>query len=542
MQTALRAKSKSKAAPRSSSQFKVGPSFQNLELENKIYTSSGKQISPVVCARIDRGFEVIGNEWVGYKRNYFTLVASFNLQDHSFEKFLKDSYTVTSKSEAGKQPVKYFTLKVVSRCLEDNLPIALVQHTAKRESGPQGPPPVYPAIPGAIPSHDTIRSASNIRNKEKIASLNNMLFYTLANHKDSNSRALSSYPPLAQIARVARYERLQFSSSINFRKPLLTTKHFVLTVQLHAVTDDNREIIVGSCETVPLVIRGRSPATYKCDDPATKTLSPVISGPSRQIPESQEHQPLMHQMGESQAGKPQNYRNFSAGPKVKRLKLRLDASRENSIDSNATVEQNSELSGKKVQFESAFSLALTNPFEMAEPSMFEPAFKTFSVPTASLDYQQEAVREQAPLKRRLEESEELEGDAYYSYVNIAPEESGLLSFDLMDVENFDLESLKLHAQTHKKRKEQLKQSLVPIARNDRSHSSEAANSELDAPEGLYSQASLMCEGDINQVYLLNLYEHGLKDLEDLFHVSYGEGEEIVEINSSQFVDYNGGEE
>lgn len=256
---------KKKLAPRSSLQFKVGPQFTPTVVTSKIVNSSGLEITPLLTPRIDRGFDRIDGEWVGYKRNYFTLVGTFQFPGVPFDEFARDQYYVIDPSTDSRVKIRYFGLRLVSRSAEDGCTVNLVQHTAKRDRGPQFTPQIQPAVPSELPNHDIIREAANIRNSSKIAKLNSIFVYQRDPDDKDNSRAnaenLQRYPH-DRIAKVARYERIQFSSSINYKKPPSNNKRFKLCMELVGFSSKNDFVTLAYSETPPLIVRGRSPSNY----------------------------------------------------------------------------------------------------------------------------------------------------------------------------------------------------------------------------------------------------------------------------------------
>lgn len=278
---------RTKIAPRSSLQFKLGPPYGQQTNHADVFSMSNQQkVCPMLIARIDRGFDNIKNSWIGYKRNYFTSVASFQMNsNHSrpLDGFLDDSFFININQE--KQEIQYFATRLIASCCEDMKEMELVQHTAKRDKGPQIKPPIHPIVPGELPSHEVIRDASNIKNDSKKKKYDSDFFL----HKnkidtsffDSNS-IIFKYP-FNDVMKVSRYERVQFSSSINQKRPLNMVKHYRLTTVLGAVINGNMTAylttnhikgaitLVGSNQTfIPLVskstpsliIRGRSPSNY----------------------------------------------------------------------------------------------------------------------------------------------------------------------------------------------------------------------------------------------------------------------------------------
>lgn len=255
-----------KLAPRSSLQFKVGPQFTPTSSVKNIFNSKGVLMEPLLTPRIDRGFEIINNEWVGYKRNYFTLVSTFCFQGVGFEEFAGDRYYYDDPVVKAPQTIQYFGIRLVAKCVDDDKDVSLIQHTAKRDLGPQFVPPVHPVVPSELPDHTTIREAANVRNTGKIARLNEVFFFDRNEHdvRHFDISGLSYYPD-DKIIKVARYERIQFSASINCKKPALSSKRFKLLFELVAFTNKNSPdsfVVLAFRETPPLIIRGRSPSNY----------------------------------------------------------------------------------------------------------------------------------------------------------------------------------------------------------------------------------------------------------------------------------------
>ncbi|CAB4254204.1 similar to Saccharomyces cerevisiae YHR124W NDT80 Meiosis-specific transcription factor required for exit from pachytene and for full meiotic recombination [Maudiozyma barnettii] len=301
-------KRKLKIAPRSTLQFKVGPPFQlSNKFGNVVDKKTGQSVNLKIIPRIDRGFDNIDDAWVGYKRNYFTLVTSFQIRNYSLENFLDSSYQVAFLENFYRQTadIKYFAVKIKARTDNEHTEINLVQHTAKRDKGPQFVPELCPLIPSPLPKHQIIREASNVRNTNKMKKYDSTFFF----HRDQEENKydtdgiLHSYPDNC-IQKVARYERVQFASSINVKKPSQQNKHFRLYVVLGAVIEtknlegsfktnhcdeisfDNGEkglfVYLQEMNTPPLIIRGRSPSNYTSSQRVTlrtNSLTPSVTEP-----------------------------------------------------------------------------------------------------------------------------------------------------------------------------------------------------------------------------------------------------------------------
>ncbi|EMG48721.1 hypothetical protein G210_0659, partial [Candida maltosa Xu316] len=270
--------STTKIAPRSGLQFKIGPPFGlTNQIASLFITETNRKVTPILSSRIDRGFENIDDEWIGYKRNYFSIVSSFSFDEFdesSSSVFQKHGFSIETVGEVHR--VERFVIRLVSKSMEDDVDVVLVQHTAKRDRGPIFEPPIIPVIPGTIPDHELIRDGANIKkvsrireferlfcqNRDSLPTLNK--FSILRNYNDSDS-----------YTKVVKYERIQFASSFNAKKQAVNEKkRFILQIQLLAkLKDDKTYAIIATSNTPPLLIRSRSPGSYN-STPSTST--PVL--------------------------------------------------------------------------------------------------------------------------------------------------------------------------------------------------------------------------------------------------------------------------
>lgn len=265
-----------KVAPRCKDLFRVGPPFGSTQLHRLVYCgATAKQVIPELQSRIDRGFELgeAGN-WIGYKRNYFTMVLTFTFQNWDLSMFAEHQFYLVDETDSSRRlPVKYFALGVVAKCSDPGVSIGLVQHTPKRDKGPQYEPPVYPAVLGGeLPDHLTVKASCNKRNQKKIQTLRQIFgfdrdqFYQEHNVDGHKFQSILRGYPEGSIARVARFERLQFTASIRVKQPNNNkTKYFTLNAELLAFVedgDDVQPVTVASCASAPLLVRGRSPSKY----------------------------------------------------------------------------------------------------------------------------------------------------------------------------------------------------------------------------------------------------------------------------------------
>ncbi|GEQ68236.1 hypothetical protein JCM33374_g1903 [Metschnikowia sp. JCM 33374] len=255
-------------APRSSNQFRIGPPFSATTTGFLLLNSSKSPVVPRISARLDRGFDMIEGEWIGYKRNYFTLVAAFSFVGLPLNVTATESFEYVDAS-GNHRPLTAFKISLTSVCLEDNsTAVTLVQHTAKRDRGPQSAPPLYYTVPGELPAHNTMKSVANIRNGDKIDKCNRLFYLSKEDHKRAIDEApaciLATYPQDCDISLVARYERIQFSSAGcgNRKSASTNNKHYILVVELLGVTESGSNVLLASTQSPPLIVRGRSPSNY----------------------------------------------------------------------------------------------------------------------------------------------------------------------------------------------------------------------------------------------------------------------------------------
>lgn len=284
-------------APRSISQFRVGPPFAGTKPVTPIYASGGGEAMPIIAARVDRGFNFQEGEWIGYKRNYFTLVAAFRFVGLPLDVLAHEAFFAVAPNGI-RSRIACFKIRLTSECVEDACqPVTLVQHTAKRDRGPQSLPPVYLVVPGELPNHDIIKLVANIRNTDKIDQCDR-LFHLPKAEKDrlvaaTPACALRTYPDTDEISLVARYERIQFlSAGCGCRKTAsMINKHYALIVWLLGITEDEQEIVIAKTESLPLIVRGRSPSNYPLADAKLQKAALVNFAECTPIESDQENVP-----------------------------------------------------------------------------------------------------------------------------------------------------------------------------------------------------------------------------------------------------------
>ncbi|KAI5969698.1 hypothetical protein CANMA_001361 [Candida margitis] len=260
-----------KIAPRSNLQFKVGPPFgTTIEVSPVFVKSSKLQLNPIIEARIDRGLDLDGDCWVGYKRNYFSLVSSFSFEGikSSVSLCQEEGFSLATMGEC--HDIKRFAIRLVSRYVADNNETELVQHTAKRTVGVT--PPIIYVIPGTLPSHSAIKQSANLKNREKLERTSQLFVTKYSQLKiEGEESILYGYTKKEAFVNVAKYERIQFTGSVGGHRRS-EKNDVILQVQLLAeLKEKDTFAVVAVTNTPPLTIRGRSPSSY----PSDKSHMPV---------------------------------------------------------------------------------------------------------------------------------------------------------------------------------------------------------------------------------------------------------------------------
>ncbi|KAJ3210150.1 Mitochondrial distribution and morphology protein 31, mitochondrial precursor [Dinochytrium kinnereticum] len=206
---------------------------ETIQKEKLISSSTGKTLTIKISAEA-QGFFHAENNWTCYRRNYFKISTGFQITDadgkpiSDFEPFQVHE----SLSESGPPSladVQSFRMGITSRALGGGpfaANIDIIQHTAKRDRGPQRTPDMCTVIPGA--------------NLSK---------------------------PIPDET-VATFERVQFKSSTSLAKstlyPDVASQQFAQVVlEVWAVCKNGGKVLVAVLESCPLVIRSRSPSHYE---------------------------------------------------------------------------------------------------------------------------------------------------------------------------------------------------------------------------------------------------------------------------------------
>ena len=208
----------------------------------------------LLMGRVDKGFFMADNEWTCYRRNYFQVSGSFGFSysaagmPQSVDPVVGTNYQDCSNLgedcliewKGQQRPILRYKLGVLARVAASEKEVTLVQHTTKRDKGPQ-------ESPG--PKSITVNRHSN--------------------HIDHDGDTLSGTMGVNFFSTdVVTYERLQFkAATANNGKRRAAQQYFCVDLVLYGEVPGDH---VGQVEMVKLatssscslVVRGRSPGHY----------------------------------------------------------------------------------------------------------------------------------------------------------------------------------------------------------------------------------------------------------------------------------------
>ncbi|KAJ8662181.1 hypothetical protein O0I10_001874 [Lichtheimia ornata] len=220
----------------------TGPFFSSAKPFDNLFALDRTSLLTVrIHSKMDRGFFLADNDWTCYRRNYFQVSSAFSI--HGINHYYADHEPpCLVRSQDGLfYPVRRFLLGISARVSNSDKRIELVQHTPKRDKGPQMTPQPKPIIPGGNLSMSAVGTNQNI----------------------------------------VTFERIQFkTATANNGKRRAAQQYYVCVVELYAETDQGEQIKVASCQSAPLVVRGRSPGHYTDSHQERAAAAAAISAPA----------------------------------------------------------------------------------------------------------------------------------------------------------------------------------------------------------------------------------------------------------------------
>ena len=225
----------------------------NTQILCSLYSADGVLVEPEIHGRVEKGFFLADRDWTCYRRNYFTVVCSYSLKPatHSLPFYLKRSNTA--------QPENVLAFAMCISAVVDapgGKTVELVQHTPKRDKGPQHKPSKVKLAP------------------QPAGGLGFNSGHGQQTHNGQGTD-FSPFPQQAQQQNVASFERIQFkSATANNGKRRAAQQYYHLIVELYAdvgnpnssgpssASSDAGWVKIAYKTSAPMVVRGRSPGHY----------------------------------------------------------------------------------------------------------------------------------------------------------------------------------------------------------------------------------------------------------------------------------------
>ncbi|KAF9579018.1 hypothetical protein BGW38_004909, partial [Lunasporangiospora selenospora] len=183
-----------------------------------------------ISAKIDRGFFLASGDWTCYRRNYFQLSACFSVLGLDTSVHSEAPCLLERNGEL--LQVKAFLVCIGAQIQHGEKVIELVQHTPKRDKGPQ-----------MTPRPTALRAGGDLN-------INGGMPSTLSPTSGTNPS-------------VVTFERVQFkTATANNGKRRAAQQYYQVHVDLYAELDNGELVMVANTYSAPLVVRGRSPGHY----------------------------------------------------------------------------------------------------------------------------------------------------------------------------------------------------------------------------------------------------------------------------------------
>ncbi|PSN68789.1 p53-like transcription factor [Corynespora cassiicola Philippines] len=242
-------------------------------------TCEGATVTPSIEAKIEKGFFYSSDRvWTCYRRNYFAVSVSYGLTP-----WFSGARLYLNQGN-GKPQEQIQSMAVSLAAAVDNSAgksIELIQHTPKRDKGPQLPMKkelLAPAPPGK--SHDHTYSMNTFHQPPPVAGPQ----LPLQNENEASAPYNTTGHTSSNYSH--SFDRIQFkSATANNGKRRAQQQYYHLIVELWANVQSPRDtterwIKVAQRTSYPVVVRGRSPSHYHNEGPQNPSSASRGSGGS----------------------------------------------------------------------------------------------------------------------------------------------------------------------------------------------------------------------------------------------------------------------
>lgn len=253
------------------------PPFSNLEILYDLTCDGGQHVVPHIEAKIEKGFFYSNdNTWTCYRRNYFSVSCRYSLTPH-----IPNGRLFVNRG--GKhQPEQIQALAMSMSAVVDGhigKIIELVQHTPKRDKGPQlqiGKEKILPTPPGKSQADGHSYTLGGMHN---ISSVPPPLLPFQIEPDPSTVHPGSSQTGHSSTGEQHTFERIQFKqATANNGKRRAQQQYYHLIVELWADIRNPRDsspswIKIAQRMSDAVVVRGRSPSHYSNEGPNSASSS-----------------------------------------------------------------------------------------------------------------------------------------------------------------------------------------------------------------------------------------------------------------------------
>lgn len=227
------------------------PPLNPTEIHCHLETSNHDIIKPEIFGRIDKGFFQADGDWTCYRRNYFSLCCSYTLSPN-----IPNGSMYLLQPHSGQQGPQVHSFAMSIAAVVDGRggkTVDLVQHTPKRDKGPQDKPARITLAPRPPVPHGMYGDSLSGSGRSTLY----------------DSQGFTQNPN--QPAMEANFERIQFkNATANNGKRRAAQQYYHLLVELFAdigshAPASERWVMIASRMSAPMVVRGRSPGHYQSD-------------------------------------------------------------------------------------------------------------------------------------------------------------------------------------------------------------------------------------------------------------------------------------
>jgi meiosis-specific transcription factor NDT80 len=263
----------------------AGPPLGETQYVHHLSSADGHTVRPEIHARVDKGFFLSDRDWTCYRRNYFSVICSYSLLPATYSLPL---YLRRTPSSAPEHILSFAMCISAVVDAPGGKTVELVQHTPKRDKGPQHKPAKIKLSPQpAGGMYAGANSSPVIQQQQQQPQQGHPSQQGPLDHEYSFPQQTQ---PQQQQQHIAVFDRIQFkSATANNGKRRAAQQYYHLIVELYADVgsaassapgqpnapgSDGGWVKIAQRVSAPMVVRGRSPGHYADERRASSTSSP----------------------------------------------------------------------------------------------------------------------------------------------------------------------------------------------------------------------------------------------------------------------------